>query len=691
MKILAIALFVLVFGANDVQAETIGDKIRDEIRTRDVHLELDLFSLDLGDYAGIDVQSGIRVFPNQDGSTYSRSEPLSFQFQLGHNLPMDLITVGGSKTLGLNGEFIRQFDSQVNAFNVIKYPPYIFDNSRIVTGNRIPLTADRAIQLGDKDYFRYQVRSALTFNFSAGKELGLGNLRAGFTRVFYGDFQIEVYKKGLHKVYVRASSLKENRSQWGATLQRGFVFEAFDMATVDKHIDRIIPTDIIRLNLDSQSSGALFAVEYLFDLSHPESAAAYNQFMNYQNWRPIDVARVVTPFTGDNQIVRETLALHIEDVESLSLADANKPEDQARVRRMVKSTTDFTNRSRSGSINFRLIETGAGSNYVEQDIRLTVDPRNNYDQFYRIATTDFDRHWGGWLTFGNEEESRGEANILFQLDANMRIKGFMELNFSYEETDNSFRHGGALRASDISQLAGRIHKILPGIYHGPEFNEEYEPIGPGVRGFVQDLQKFNGDEVYIDVDVVIANDALAIAARLSSSEIIKVVENFWSRILDDQIIKPINHREMGDLKLPDSVPTDSKRCGAYTTKFERKRCYEQVNRQSIENIKTKLIEMLSISNTTQFETQWRILVDLQENELFRNIGSGIFTRLTLAASNKYDKDFHDFLYYRLSIQNTDEEKIVYEKGLKERPKVFSELIKIRNRILNRRFDPSYFQ
>ncbi len=691
MKTLLIAL-ALIIGLPQAQAETLGNKIRDKIATQNVDLSFDLFNQDVGDHVNIRVGSGIRVFPNDDGDTYSRSEPLRFRFRLGNQINPGILTVGGSTTAGLNGEFIRQFDSQLAAFNLVRNPPYIFDNNRLITGNRVPITAERARQLQSGDYFRYQMRGAISANAGVGTDLGLVDLRAGFTRVFYGDFQIEVYKRGRDRVYVRASSLKQTTRNIGMGLHRSFVLDSFDIPHVDKLADRIIPDTFFKVDLSNMANGKIFAIEYLFDLSDPAAASAYNQFMNYRNWQAMDVARVVNPLAGGDQSVRDTLTLHLTETEALARADAHLSEDQARIRRVVKSETQFSNHSSGGHINIRLIRLSNRTSYVEQNIRLTVDPRQDYNQFYRISTTNFDESFGGWLAFGNEERRRGEANILFELHPHMAIKDFMELNFSYEETDNNFHAGSLFISSDIAQIAGRIHKMLPAWIHGPERDAKDNPIGPGVRGFVYDeLPKYANDEVFIDLDIVISKRALGLAATLSNTQIQTVIDTFIDSVFEDQSINGVSNRDYGDIDLDDSPVQNVKECNNAASSHARKNCILQANARSVRKIKERVPLILGDALNQNYEMQWQNLVFLQQDPLFRSIGTGIITRLIFRASELQGKRFEDYVHYSMSIENNKGQKSAYSKGLPSRPEVFRELLKIRNRILNRRFDPSYFQ
>lgn len=131
-------VFFLCFSISGRAQMSVGDKLSDVIQSKDIAFDLDLFSLHVGDVVGFKAESGLRVFPNSDLSTYSRVEPLIFKLDLQYQVPAEVFYVGGRRSSGLSGEFIRQFENQSDAFNLLKYPPYILDNNT-ATAEKVPL------------------------------------------------------------------------------------------------------------------------------------------------------------------------------------------------------------------------------------------------------------------------------------------------------------------------------------------------------------------------------------------------------------------------------------------------------------------------------------------------------------------------------------------------------------------------
>lgn len=665
---IALSFFVSMFSVSiSASAEfKVGDKISNLIQSQDVEFDINLLDLGIGDNVGLKAETGIRVFPNQNLKTFSRVEPLKFQLDLQHTIPVGVISLSGKRTTTLSGEFVRQFKSQVDAFNVIKYPPYIIDNKSIVTNKRIPFTATQARELVAGDYFRYQVLTALTVSGRIGKDIGILNLNAQKSYVIYGDIQIEIYKKANQKVLVRASSLKQNEKSKSVNLSQNYILEIFESQILNSLADNLIPKDLVQFNIKTDVKGSLFAVEYEFDLNSSEAKNAYDQMMNYKNWTLKELHAVVS---GSKEKAVNALMMRIADAEkriALKMGD---------VERVSRSTTEFMQSSKGSSFNFRLVKGNKNSNYVEQNVSLVVDPSMNQRENFRITTLTLDESVGGLLLFKAGQEERREANVLFSLDSKMDIEKFLEMSFSYERFDKSFN------AKNQVDAAGEIYKLVPGDLHGP-----------GVRDFVQSLSKYHKDEVFVDIDLSFESKALRLANKLDKSEVEQVVFDYVNLMFDDQAIQNKLHRDFGnqELKLSTLSTNDSKPCNTVEQKVY---CFQRTYKKDLEFIIASLPTIFRLAQKQQYESQWRLMVALQEKELFKKIGSGIISRLLMKAVLKEHNDssqFYNFAKLRLHIRGRKIPATTFELGKNDDFEYINELLKIRNRILDREYDPSYF-
>lgn len=662
------SLFTFIFAFNlSAQAQlSVGDKLGDVIKAKDIAFDLDLFSLKVGDVLGLEAETGLRVFPNQDLQTYSRVEPLIFNLNLQYQLPQSVFYVGARRATGLSGEFIRQFPSQSEAFNVIKYPPYIIQN-KTISDQKIPFTADRAQSLKLKDYFRYQLRTAITISGGLGADIGLVNLNASKSYVVYGDLQIEVYKKDQNKIIVRASSLKKKENSVGLSLKKNFLLELFEIRPLNNAANSIIPSELLRLDINTTAQGSLFAVEYEFDLNQESAQRAYNQLMDYRKWSFWDLKKVIS---GHKQTALQILSINIQSIEAQAMLGLGD------VRRIVKSSTHFSERSEGSSFNFRLIKGQNQTQYIEQNISLVTNPLSEDRLNYRIATVIDTNDIGGWLLFKSAQVERKESNVLFALTESLTVKKFLELNFSYERSDVSFN------VNNQRDTAGQIYSLLPGDLHGP-----------GVRDFVEALQSFHKDEVYVKMDLSLEPRALVIVNRLSTQEIQQVVLRHIDMMFKDQSIAQKGKRDYGDQGLSVGAVSQSGENPECVSSSEKLDCFYRYYRSDIQKMLEYIPQAIQLSDTKSFESQWAYQTRLQNINLYKKIGSGLMTRLLMAGIFKKSNDpdqFYRFARLKLQVRGRQGGLYVYEKGRDDQMNYIQEILKIRNRILNREFDPIYF-
>ncbi|MCC6137608.1 MAG: hypothetical protein IT287_03180 [Bdellovibrionaceae bacterium] len=669
-------LSIAVFFINNAIAATsfaqlkVGQKLADVLAKQDVGFDFDLFNLSVGESASLAGEVGIRVFPNLVQKTYSRVEPLRFEVALGHSLPIGFVQVSGSKIAGLTGEFVRQFELSSDAFNIIKYPPYIVDSKSIITDKRIPFSAEQAPELLDKDYFRYQVRTAFTISGGIGTDLGVVNLKVDKTYVVYGDIQVEVYKKQDKKVLVRASSLKSKQNKTGVGVSKSFILDVFEVQLVNKVADKLMPTELLRIDIDSKSNGSLLAIEYEFDLSQDSARTAYNEMMNIKNWNFLDVAKVLH---GGKEKNLQTLEMKIAAAEGLSKLGKGD------VQRVIRSTTNFSETSKGASFDFRLIRSSDKSQFVEQDISMITDPMSDVRSNYRIATVILNEDIGGWLLFNAKQSEVDEANIVLALDPEKNINKLLDINFSYQRSDKSFNK------YNQADTAGHIYKLIPGDLHGI-----------GVRDFVEALPMYHKDDVYVDVKLSLEPRAIAVMNRLTDEEIRNTALGFINIFIQDQAIPKLLDRDFGNQRLRVTSKSTPSFCGnTPITKSERITCFSSVYREDIDNILMLLPGVIRVQPATEYAKMYASIVRLQKIGLFKKIGAGIMTRILMLGVLKKTDDiqkFYKFAKLRMHIIGNDNKTATtYELGRNDEFENTTELFKIRSRILNRAYDPSFFE
>jgi|GEM_PF-5048262 len=633
----------------------IKNKLYSRLQSRPIKLSSDLVSLGIGDVVKAETETGITVFPNNNLKTYSRSEPVSFRLRVGDSILNENFLVSANRNNSFVGEFIRQFPTQIDALNVIKSPPYILDAENVITGEKIPFSATAALNLKQSDYFRYQIKTSFTFAGGLGKSFGMTRLQAGRSYTASGDFQIEIYKKAGDKVLVRASSLKQKERSNFVSLSPSYVFDLFESKLLNRLGQNTIPKDLIKVDFQTEGSGSLLSIEYEFDLSSVQARAAYNQMISPNYWSIQDI-KAVTRGNLNEQI--QVLHSRIDDAEAAAL------EPGSGVRRVLRSTVNFQSQSKSSSVDLFFIKGTEQEVFIEQDVSLSTNPFTDAKDNFKVATHSISSDQSGALSqvLGEAYGVLGEANTVFELDENMKIQKFVELSFLYERTDEAFSE------KDAQNTAGNIYKIIP-----PDLQ------GPGIRDFIQSFANYttandgSGDEITLKLSVSIKPEAFALVNTLSADQIKKVTRDFIDYVRKDQAILLRKNRDFASLDL---------------------------NNESFKS-SGRVVDFLPavFLNTTgsDYELQWEQLLELQKIPLFKVLGSGIITRILMKAVvqnyglSNYEK-FYDFARITMRMKGR---KLgapnEFDEGMDGRVEYVQEVLELRNRILNRNFDPSFFE
>ncbi|MBY0384053.1 hypothetical protein K2X05_02750, partial [bacterium] len=429
-------------------SKSIGDEVKEQIQQRDITLRVPNIDLLTGESYSLEANARISIMPNRDLETYSRSEKLSIPLTFFKDANTDEYSVGIYNQNSFEAEFIRQFPSQIEAINLVKNPPLGLA--------RIPRTAKNAMKMTPGDYYRYQAKMTIGLNGEHAVAGGISTARLGIDYLLYGDFQIEVYRLDNNQVLVRASSLKQKTVSVSAGLNKNFTLKLFEMSFLNKQANKLIPDKFVEVVLASNAKGNLFSVEYIFDLSNPQAAEAYNDMASPSHWETLDVIKVLNPLNGGNAKVKKILKMTINEAESISLADQKKSDDDARVRRVSRSLVDFRSRASGFKLNLLLVNLRDSANYVEQNFSLMSGPDEQEYAHYRIATTLTDEKFSGLFSGRKKYEAKREQNILFKLNENKAITSFEEINFSYERSDRRLKK---------EEVSSEVYKIVPGIYH----------------------------------------------------------------------------------------------------------------------------------------------------------------------------------------------------------------------------------
>jgi hypothetical protein len=590
------------------------------------------------------------LIPNKDKKTYSRSEKLKLDTAVspGIALPGPLsLSVGLDR--GTEVEFIRQFNGQREALDLIAHPPYNLVH--------VPITASRALALRETDYVKYVSRLAARVGLGVAASQGIVSIGGSVGYVVYGDFQIEIYRKPDSKVLFRATALKQRTGSLSLSAGLGYSLQVFGIAPIDRQISkRLIPTNFLSGSV-GRGQGDLFIVEYEFNLKQAESRMAYDRLLNPSQWALEDF-KIASPIrTGDTTAL--VLSSDLAAVEDLATQDQSRPFEERRVVRINRGRADFTTETSSLRVDLKLASAGWNESFLVQDF--TFQDRQNDWHKYRLGTYVDESRFSfgfGWL----KESSLREADIMFEIDQQGLVKKFVEMGFSHSRDDKTeFRH-------ERNRVRRVIRRMLPEQLHDLA---EVNQVGEGI------LSK----DARIDIDLILHGAMFEALQTLSMEEIRNVIDGFV------RLIEPTQYglsRHSGYYGFIAATPRDNQESGNWLAAFK----------PEIQEITEKLPAVLSAETSLTPEQRWQMFATLKDNDLFNWLGAGLLMRTYYAHQRKLEAaGFHplEVASFSVSIAVRDGPKIEMQYGDRERSESFKNLVSVKNRLLNRTFDPSYFQ
>lgn len=643
-------------GATASAGTTVFDKLKEKVNESSLKVRTDIVDVDLADLANLGLDIGLEVEPNRDKRTYSRIEKIKLEARLGDSYEISgPLAVSGSIQAGSEVQFIRQFPSQKEALNLIENPPYIYKS--------IPITARIAMDLEEKDYVKYKARMAMPISLGAGHAHGIVSVSGAISYVVYGDFQLEAYRKAGNKILLRASALKQKSKNFSLFAKLDFEpLKVFGVRVIDKQIERkLIPTKFVEVQA-GKGSGDLFTLEYEYDLDSQMARQAYEDVVNPKNWL-FKEYMIANPLRDADEVA-QTLLVNFDSTERIFTSEESKklPVEQRTVTRPTKSYTDFSQKRFKAELDLKVLGAEGSKYFIQQDFTFYT-PSDKVVK-YRLANYTEEKEaqfaWG-WLGL----EQRREADILFELDKESQAQKFLELSFRFERDEKT------QLASERAKVEAVVHRMMPERYHEQLSLENF-----GRRLLEKDART--------DIELVFHREAFKLASSLSKAEIQETLDQFLGLIIDSQddfgwapyygqiqpntYVHVVDQWEGNGPSIADMLLDDS------------------------QDLAEQLYKVLSTDSPLTYEQRWELLASLRNNTVFNRIGAGILSRLVdRAASKMAGVELEDLVSFKMSSTLRKYGVIEVVIGDRERTESFRKLVKAKNRILNREFDPSFWE
>ncbi|NQY99796.1 MAG: hypothetical protein HRT45_03900 [Bdellovibrionales bacterium] len=668
----------------------VAEKVRDRLRSADLSVDTDLVDINLTDFARARFNIGVGVRQNRDKKTYSRTERVklgaSIGRSFGENIFFNSFVDGGSEL-----EIIRQFDSQVAALNIASTPPY---NPM----EKIPVSAEKAQGLAVGDYVKFKSRLAFSVGPRTAHSIGITRISGAVSYLLYGDFQMEVYKMDDDEYLLRASTLKKGTKSLSLSYQPTSELKLFAVVAggfqgkVLEQIEKtLIPTTFASVSTH-ESSGNLLTIEYLYNFDSPSDpgAKAFEDVVNPENWVR-DSFEMLNPLREQDRLAE---AIQVRFEESERLADL-ATDSEYDVLRNSRSDAKFKENGGRISLDLKLIDGGWNTNFVQQD--LTVQDSAGLWKKYRIVNLVKQSQLGFLGLLG--VKTRREGNLVFEMNEQGLIDNFMNLSYHYSRDEKT------LRRSELDDIQGQIHRMMPEKYHSQLTLDQWE-------------SRILRRDTRVDAELIFHEPGWELVSRLGMQEMKDFLADYFQMISDGQEQKP---KRYGNLRVRNGsqstdksylenaksdieyiercLPAALSRNSGVLTGYDPKRQF-RCSSTEIDFTIPSLGELLGRKQDKKgdprlvtHEERWQYFVALRKNITFFQLSSGILARLLELAIEKHAQgtSFSDYAAFRLVATTKDEGAIEVTIGDFDQADGMRNILRSRDRILNREFDPEIFK
>lgn len=633
---------------NGSQANIV-ETVRDKLRETPLTLDTTLIDFNFNDLIKAEFDIGIGVRQNRDKNTYSRSEKITLNRRLGKAFGDDLVFnsfIRGESEI----EFVRQFDSQVAAFNVVQTPPY--------TPEKIPYNARRAKSLNPGDYVRFNTQLSLQVSPAVAHSFGITSISGAISYVLHGDFQLELYKKDDNKHLLRASTLKSDTFSASLAYRPTNALQVFGVISRENRIGKALIPSTFASASSSITHGNLLTIEYEYNLPSTRSSGfdtnpavlAFNEVVNPNNW----VQDTYEVLTSERTLEGTAQAILVRFDRSEELASQASGES-FHVKRSSRSEASFVNRSRQFKLDLTLVDGRRRLSLVDQDF--TFQGEDGFWRKYKITNLVKNREFNFFRVFGLKESR--EANAILELDNTGAISEFKSLSFSFSRDERTRLE------NELGRIQGQIHRMMPESFHSRL------SIAELITGFLTRNTR-------VDLELVFHSEAWDLASRLTQAEVLYMVNLFFDLINDDDVNN--RNRKYGTVHV---------RNGGQDREDE---WIVRAVRQ-LPEIREKLPLILGSDSPLSNDQRYELFLSLRRNIVFFQLAPGLFTRILQLARGTHapDSEFSDYVSFRLSATAEGLDPVSVTIGDFERTQAIKDLLKSRNRILNRQFDPCLFE
>ena len=369
--------------------------------------------------------------------------------------------IGAGLSMGRQITYIQQFNTQKESLMRVPYDPItklplnakIFSEKQknIFTGQE-----EQVLKPGDFIGYRAPMTFSLGKGFSSIAASHFG-LSASLSYVISGEFDVHVFVMNNNLVRVKILAAKSQTK--GASIGINLLgFSGIGAMVINKLID----TNLLEFYFNASNSD-LFIADYVFNMNKEEPKELYNRIVGSKlHIFSMEAIKqqilAANPFASD-ATTRERLIANLDDLNTMAIADLNKPTDERRMYKLLNAHNQTESITNGQKINlfkvlkFQNSESKTGSKitiYANDDD--SVKAKFKLDGFGTTHSFDFIP----WLNIWGDRHTSNNS-LLTQMDLG---SGSIPIDFVGLQ-NTVVREDTTLHLEEYNGLQNRMQKILP--------------------------------------------------------------------------------------------------------------------------------------------------------------------------------------------------------------------------------------
>jgi hypothetical protein len=611
-----------------LEPATLVEKVKKQIAKQSLSRDFNLFNGEVLDGVSAAIKYKYKAEPSYMENYYTRYD--KYAIELGVNpslwvedlqMPFGIGFSGGTEVI-----FARQFKSQLDAVKAIPY-----------TLLKMPVSAKRAVeQLNIGDFVSFQANIGLVMSVGATIPASQFFTANGSTHVqVNGNFLVHLFKTEAQKVRVKFIALRGKGGGTSVSVNAlGSKLVITGIQAVDGQIKKRFVLDPLQFSAALGDSD-LFVVDYVFDLSRPEVAAAYDHIMQEKmHFKPSELLNPIV----DREELETQLVTDLTEVEEIFAADKDKPIAEQRIHRVFKGSNSSLSESANLKFGLNVIRFEKNAYYAQNKI-LSVD-KNEQQSRFLFDTFSLNNGFKFFFKLFDTDDNVN-ANLLFQANEEYKPESLVALVLSRE------RRMSSLTTLGLKRIKEALRQTLPSrIYAQIQWKDwDYEFA-----------EKVN---VSMQHQISFSAECLEEAEVLSSEEIQKRVHAVMRK---------------------NGIDPDARQ---YEDYGESQRENPNYRRPDIDFIVAKLT--LALDKSHDKSERYKAFVALKNRSLFIDLGAQILFALLP------DNRLEELVHYKLVFSGRKSDQLEFQFGKKDKNELYDSLLYIQGILNNRSIDLRTFK